>query len=239
MHQPISESSDDLKKDLAELRVEYRAAARWARFVIDYKRAYEKEEDFGEDSLRDYIAMIREDSRDELKKVAVDIKRLKARIRLYENCLMDLAKGKKKMTEEEFDLDGGIFTDPTVSENLRKNAEAVGINPDLVAPEEDADAVKYFAKRGCKKCHGRGTLSVCFSPCKKKAFFTRERPTVLRRGRRVRLKGPTPKRLIKLTNFSPGNDLDEQWHTSQPEPEDYKKNNTALVFCRCVKSVGA
>jgi len=142
------------------------------------------------------------------------------------------------MSEEE-DFDGGIFTDEAATENLRKNAEAHGVDPDLVAPQEDEGAVKYFAKRSCKNCWGRGVVSICFSPSKKKAFFTRERPTVLRRGRRVRQKGPTPKRLIRFQGFSPGNDLDKQWRTSRPEPDNYKENNTSLSFCSCVKAVEA
>jgi len=142
------------------------------------------------------------------------------------------------MNEEEINLDdNSIFTDHASNENLRANAEAAGINPDLVAPEGGIDDVEYFAKRGCKKCDGRGTLAICFSPCKKKVFSSRERPTVLRKGRRVRQTGPTPKRNVKMTGFSPGNDLDKQWRTSRLEPDDYKKNNTALVFCRCVKSI--
>jgi hypothetical protein len=143
------------------------------------------------------------------------------------------------MTEEE-EFEGGIFTEgAAATQNLRENAEALGINPDLVAPDEDAETTKYFASRSCKRCWGRGVISICFSPSKKKVFFSKERPTKLRNGRRVRQKGPTPKRLIKLKGYAPGNDLGEQWSTSQPEPEGYKKNNTSLSFCSCVKAVEA
>lgn len=137
------------------------------------------------------------------------------------------------MTEDDFS--GDIFTDGAAKQNLRDNAEAHGLDPDLVAPEEAR--TKYFAKRSCKKCWGRGTVLICLSPQKKKLFFSKERPTRLRRGRRVRVKGPTPKRLVRLHGFSPANDLDKQWRTSRPEPEGYRENNTSLMLCGCVKSI--
>jgi len=87
---------EDLKIGLEKATAEYRAAVKWARFVIDYKRAYEGEEDFREDSLKDYLTMIKVDSRDEIKSVAVDIKRLKEKIKSHESRLMDLAKRNKK-----------------------------------------------------------------------------------------------------------------------------------------------
>jgi hypothetical protein len=95
MHQPVSGDPEQLKKSLAKTRTEYRAAVDWARRVLDYKKAFEREEDFGEDELRQYIELLRADSRDELKTVAINIKQLKGRIKSIQDCLIDASRKKK------------------------------------------------------------------------------------------------------------------------------------------------
>ena len=37
----------------------YRASVRWACNVLDYKRRFEREEDYGEDGLREYINILK------------------------------------------------------------------------------------------------------------------------------------------------------------------------------------
>ena len=96
MHQSVSDEQK-LRDELAEARGRYRAAVKWSRTVLDYKKSFEREEDFGEDELREYIEMLRKDSRDELRTVALDVKRLKGRIKFLQNSLMDLAKKGKRV----------------------------------------------------------------------------------------------------------------------------------------------
>ena len=154
------------------------------------------------------------------------------------------------MTEEE-DIDfgsGGIFTDNQATEALRKSAEALGINPDLVAPDGDEPTIRYFAKSGCKHCYGRGVISVCLSPSKQKIFQVNQgvpgrvskrkitSTNKLRKKKRQKA-GPTPKQVKRFLGISPGNELGLQWDTRGQEPLDYKKNNTAKSFCRCIRSV--
>lgn len=95
MHQPISQSPDELKSKLETVRGEYRSAVKWARYVLDYKKAFEREEDFGEDELREYIELLRADSRDELKNIAINVKRLKSHIKSIQERLIDLSRKKK------------------------------------------------------------------------------------------------------------------------------------------------
>jgi hypothetical protein len=140
-------------------------------------------------------------------------------------------------------IGGGIFTDKgEQTEALRKSAEALGLNPDLVAPEEDGPQFRYYARKGCKHCFGQGILNVCLSPSKRKVFWKNERKstrvsfrqTKTARSRRI---GPTRPVIKKITGFSDGNELGESWDTRRPEPRDYKKENTSQSFCRCIRAV--
>ncbi len=155
------------------------------------------------------------------------------------------------MTEEEFDYgNDGIFTDGEAAETLRKGAEALGINPDLVAPKpgEDGPQYRYYAKSGCKSCFGRGSIKVVLSPSKQRFFWRNEGP----KGRIPKRKITSTKKLAKkvrqkpmasqpkqkkITGFCPGNDLGEQWKTQQKEPLDFKANNVSQSFCKCVRAV--
>lgn len=96
MHQEIEckKEEESLKETRLKLIAEYRGAVRWACNALEYKRKFEREEDFS--GLADVIEALREDSRDELKRVAADIKSLRKRIVAIENKLLDLNRGKKK-----------------------------------------------------------------------------------------------------------------------------------------------
>ena len=144
-------------------------------------------------------------------------------------------------SREDLEKFGSIFTnDSEQAETLRKSAQALGINPDLVAPEKDGPQVRYFAKSGCKHCFGRGVLNVCISPSKRKVFWRNERPktrvsfrqTKAARSRRI---GPTRVATKKITGVSIGNEL--TWDTRRREPRDYKEENTSQAFCRCIRAV--
>jgi hypothetical protein len=90
--QSLSRNTDDLKEDLKTAQAEYRATVKWACQVLDYKKSFEREEDFGEDELREHILFLRDDSRQELKTAAINVKRLKSRIKILQECLVDLAR---------------------------------------------------------------------------------------------------------------------------------------------------
>lgn len=164
---------------------------------------------------------------------------------------------------EDQDFTSGIFTDEDeVIDNMRENAEALGINPDLVASKDEK--TRYIAKGNCKYCFGKGTITVCLSPSKPKVFWK----NLSKRSERKQQRPSGPRRKL-ITGMSPGNELDEQWSkrekfisaeraekrkrtlmrllgkvpdhsrsaTSRPEPPDYKKRNTSLAFCKCVRAI--
>ena len=164
---------------------------------------------------------------------------------------------------DEFEYEEGVFTDNQAIETLRKSAEALGINPDLVAPE-DGGGTKYFARKNCKHCFGLGTMDICLSPSKMKFHWKNQSPP----GRFTKRKGlqrkPSQQRQKVVFGLSPGNELDVQWNpegarhnpahdakikkllgkvpsrdnraTEAPEPFGYKKANMTKSFCRCVRA---
>lgn len=167
------------------------------------------------------------------------------------------------------DLLGGIFEDDhskEVIDNMRENAEALGINPDLVASEDVQ--TKLVAKRGCKQCFGRGTLTVCLSPSKPKVFHKNSS----KRGERSRAGKPSAPRSKSILGIAPGNELHKEWYspaksedldgkkekrakamnkvlgrtrdlsmsaTGRHEPAQYKMRNTSQSLCRCVRKISA
>lgn len=68
---------------------EYRGAVVWAMRALEYKRRFDKEEDFGADGLQEYVDILKQDSRRELKEVAVNIKLMRENIDRIDNKLMD------------------------------------------------------------------------------------------------------------------------------------------------------
>ncbi len=105
MHQQVEEEDGgerQEKKDLSEqqrlLNLKhhtlhaYRSAVRWACAALDYKRRYEREEDFGIDDLRDSVNFLKDDSRREIRSIAMDIKLLRRKIDGIDKELMDLSE---------------------------------------------------------------------------------------------------------------------------------------------------
>ena len=159
--------------------------------------------------------------------------------------------------ESEFDfLDSteGVFTDNEAVKTLRESAKALGINPDLVAPDEEGPQYRYFASKNCQHCYGRGILSVCISPSNQKVFWRNEGlpgrvpkrkvTSTKKRNRRarkrhkelaIRVPGPTRPRRKQITGVSVGNEL--PWNTRKSEPEHFKKDNSSKAFCRCIRAV--
>ena len=78
----------------------YRTAVRWACNALDYKRRFEREEDYGADDLQDNIKELKEDSRLEIKRVAVDIKILRSQIKSIDKRLMDLGRPVRIMLDD-------------------------------------------------------------------------------------------------------------------------------------------
>jgi len=146
----------------------------------------------------------------------------------------------KESLNEAMESDG-IFTDKSEQiDALRRSAEALGINPDLVAPKDDGPQLRYFAHKGCGHCFGRGVINVVMSPSKKKVYWKNERKpkkvsfrqSKADRSRRI---GKTTPELKKITGLAPGNDI--EWDTRRPEPAGYKSENMAQSFCRCIRAV--
>lgn len=144
---------------------------------------------------------------------------------------------------ESFMKEEGIFTEGNEqTETLRKSAEALGINPDLVAPKDEDTQTRYFARHNCKHCFGKGILTVCLSPQKRKVFWSNARkPTRVsfRQTKRARSRriGPTRPALKQINGVSVENELGESWDTRRKEPANYKSENTAKSFCRCIRAV--
>lgn len=154
----------------------------------------------------------------------------------------------KEIKDFSIAVDDGIFQNQDeVIDGLRKTAEALGVNPDLVAPQEGAK--RYYARKNCKECYGRGTLEMVPSPQKEKLFWTVK--SKRGQGRRSsKGKGPTrPKNKVITGLCMPTPELANLWDsrelsaraekyrgTSTPEPAEYKGEVAQKVFCRCVKS---
>jgi hypothetical protein len=166
------------------------------------------------------------------------------------------------MSEEE---EGGIFVNEAeVIDGQRKAAEAVGINPDLVAPEDGSEPSKLVAKKSCNRCWGKGVITMIPSPQKVKLFWVTKSPTgkVTKRVKRrtangkkklskpfVSKRGATKERNRIIIGYGPDRkDLRDLWDdrelsegsekfrgTSRPEPLDYKEKAVQNFLCGCVK----
>ncbi len=140
--------------------------------------------------------------------------------------------------EENEPVGEGIFTNlDEQTQSLRENAEALGINPDLIAPDGEPQA-RFYAKKGCKHCFGKGVLNIVLSPSKRRVFWRNERQptkvsfrqTKAARSRRI---GPTKPATKKIYNVSEANE--SEWDTRRPEPLTFKRDNMAQAFCRCIR----
>jgi hypothetical protein len=73
-----------------ELTKNYRNMVVWASRVLEYKRRFDREEDFGDDGLQDYIDILKGDSRRELRDIAIKIKLVRQKIDGIDNELMNM-----------------------------------------------------------------------------------------------------------------------------------------------------
>lgn len=125
--------------------------------------------------------------------------------------------------------DHGIFTNEQEAlDGLRQSAEAVGIDPDMVAPEnvEESRQPQFYAKENCRTCWGRGIMYYVPSPVKAKTITVGGQKRIL-----------------------PANELSEVWSTCKPEPPGLKlplgevveQNGQEYmgigryVYCSCVR----
>ena len=96
MHQEVDEKKlapkDILLGRKNNIIQNYRGAVKWAGSVLDYKRRFEREEDYGDDGLQEHITFLKEDSRRELKHVAIDIKLMRKEIDSINEKLMNIGK---------------------------------------------------------------------------------------------------------------------------------------------------
>ena len=86
------DSPDELLVRKRTLIEQYRHATKWACYVMDYKRRFDREEDFGADDIQEHINFLRDDARRELKQVSINIKQMRNAIEAINQRLMDLAK---------------------------------------------------------------------------------------------------------------------------------------------------
>jgi len=99
MHQPIDTDEvqqlsprDLLIQQKNQALQTYRHAVKWACGALEYKRKFEREEDFGNDGLRESLEFLKKDSRREVKAVATSIKVLRDKINGINKKLMDLSR---------------------------------------------------------------------------------------------------------------------------------------------------
>ena len=90
---PLTEQQKLVRKKNGLLN-NYRGAVKWACNALEYKRRFEREEDYGDDGLQEHITFLKEDSRREIKRIAMDIRVLRKQIDGVDKSLMDLGKEK-------------------------------------------------------------------------------------------------------------------------------------------------
>lgn len=107
MHQEVQENEnakptreDSLIYEKNRLLGIYRNAVIWSCKVLDYKRRFEREEDFEPDGLDEHVDFLKEDSRRELRDVSLHIKSLRRRISDINDELMDIAKERNEWNKK-------------------------------------------------------------------------------------------------------------------------------------------
>ena len=86
MHPQVNDSDKDIEKSALlqqrdSIMQNYRQAVVWACRVLEYKRKFDREEDYGDDGLQDFINALKEDARRELRDTATNIKLRQSKIR--------------------------------------------------------------------------------------------------------------------------------------------------------------
>ena len=85
MHPQINDSDKEAEESALLQRRDaivqnYRQAVVWACRVLEYKRKFDREEDYGDDGLQDFLNVLKEDARRELRDTAVNIKMMQSKI---------------------------------------------------------------------------------------------------------------------------------------------------------------
>ena len=138
-----------------------------------------------------------------------------------------------------------IFQSDEASEGLKRQAEALGIDPESVDLRKEQKVL--YARKNCKSCFGKGVLNFIPSPCKPKKIKVNLASAIekrVRESRLIRVKGsrrkfrrkPTQKR-VRVQTELPGNALGEVWNTSQKEPAGLKRELRQNIPCRCVRTL--
>lgn len=92
---PLSQK-DTLLKQKYQLVHQYRAAVKWSFTALEYKRRFEREEDYGVDDMKAHVEFLKDDARRELISVSRNIKLIRAKINEIDDGLMNLSKGSTK-----------------------------------------------------------------------------------------------------------------------------------------------
>ena len=92
---PPQSEKDKLLRYKSQLLHRYRGAVKWSFTALEYKRRFEREEDYGVDNMRAHVDFLKTDARRELIDVSMEIKRIRSEIDAINEKLMDLAKEKK------------------------------------------------------------------------------------------------------------------------------------------------
>ncbi len=141
-----------------------------------------------------------------------------------------------------------IFQNDEAVEGMKRQAEAMGIDPDLMDLGKEQKVL--YAKKNCKHCHGQGVMVFVPSPAKPKKTVINLASAIekkVRQSRVIKVKGrkgkrrlfrrkPTQRR-IRITTELPGNALGEVWNTCKPEPRGLKKELREHRPCRCVRTL--
>lgn len=98
MHESVDENEQPLteKQKLLQIRSNlignYRATIQTATRALDYYMRFRKVEDWEEDSVQEYIDILKKDSKRFIKEVALDISRIRKRLDMINNQLMDISR---------------------------------------------------------------------------------------------------------------------------------------------------
>lgn len=135
------------------------------------------------------------------------------------------------MKEQEPNGELGDIFSSNEAEKWTEAAEAMGVNPAALGAEDNQ--VRMAPKKNCKRCCGKGTLTIVLSPSKKKVHMVNSGPLNYRACSKK-----TPKQSKVVAGFFPGNDLGKTWDTRHPEPAWYKDENKAEFYCKCLRPIG-
>lgn len=141
-----------------------------------------------------------------------------------------------------------IFQTDEASEGMKRQAEALGIDPESVDLRKEQKVL--YAKKNCKNCYGNGVIVFVPSPAnpkKTKINLAMAIEKRVRKSRVIKVKGltgkrrkflrkPTQKRVIVTTEL-PGNALGEVWNTCKPEPPGLKRELRENRPCGCVRTL--